>query len=230
MKHKILVIDDEPQIRKILKITLEANNYTVLTAGTAAEGLLYCNTQPPAAVLLDLGLPDKDGLDVLKEVRHSGDIPVIILSVRSSDEDVVAALDLGANDYITKPFSVNILLARIRACLRNTSESETQVFNYNNLTVDFTAHTCTLSGEIIKLTQTEFQLLSLFITNRDKVLTHSFILNKIWGNSYSGRTQYLRVFVAALRKKIGDTNPRNRIIETESGVGYRMNAPADDDE
>lgn len=221
-KPVIVIIDDEPQIRKILKITLESNDYKIVEAATADEGIVCAATSHPNLILLDLGLPDKDGLDVLKEIREWSLIPVIVLSVRNSEEDIVNALDNGADDYITKPFNTAELMARIRAGLRKTQQPGESNFTNGNITVDFVSHVVKLNDEEIKLTSTEYSLLLLFIKNAGKVLTHRFILKEIWGPSYFEQTQYLRVFIGQLRKKIEENPAEPKMILTESGVGYRM--------
>lgn len=221
-KPVIVVIDDEPQIRKILKITLESNDYKVVEAATADEGIVCAGTSHPSLILLDLGLPDKDGLDVLKEIREWSLIPIIVLSVRNSEEDIVSALDNGADDYMTKPFNMAELMARIRASLRKTQMSNESNFLNGNMTVDFVSHVVKVNDEEIKLTNTEYSLLLLFVKNVGKVLTHRFILKEIWGPSYFEQTQYLRVFIGQLRKKIEINPSEPKMILTESGVGYRM--------
>ena len=221
-KPSIIVIDDEPQIRKILRITLESNDYRVIESDNAKNGLVQAATAHANLILLDLGLPDMDGLDVLKEVRSFSDVPVIILSVRNSEEDIVAALDLGADDYLTKPFNTSELLARIRASLRRTQQPQESIFKNGSLSIDFASHIVTKDSEELKLTNTEYELLLLFIKNIGKVLTHRFILKEIWGPSYIEHSQYLRVFIGQLRKKIESDPSEPNMILTESGVGYRM--------
>lgn len=222
IKSNIIIIDDEPQIRKILRITLETGEYKVFEAETAKEGIVLAGTVHPNVILLDLGLPDQDGIEVLAELRKWSSVPIIILSVRNSEEDIVAALDLGADDYITKPFNTAELLARIRAALRKNLQSQETVFKNGNLSIDFTSHVVTNNGEDVKLTNIEYNLLLLFIKNLGKVMTHRFILKEIWGPSYIDQTQYLRVFIGQLRKKIDDEKIQSKLIVTESGVGYRM--------
>jgi two-component system KDP operon response regulator KdpE len=221
-KPVIVIIDDESQIRKILRITLESNEYKVIEADNAKNGLVQAATAHANLILLDLGLPDMDGLEVLKEIRSFNDVPVIILSVRNSEEDIVAALDLGADDYLTKPFNTSELLARIRASLRRTQQPQESVFKNGGLSIDFASHVVTKDLEELKLTNTEYELLLLFIKNIGKVLTHRFILKEIWGPSYIEHSQYLRVFIGQLRKKIESNPSEPNIILTESGVGYRM--------
>ena len=223
-KAEILVIDDEPQIRKLLQINLESNNYGVVQASRGKEGLLLAANHPPELILLDIGLPDKSGHEILKELREWYNKPIIILSVQNNESDIVNALDNGATDYITKPFRTGELLARIRSAIRisqNLDSNET-IITCGDLKIDLVARTTKLNGEIIKLTSTEYNLLALFARNEGKVLTHQFILKEIWGLGYQTETQYLRVFVAQLRKKI-EENPNNPMhIITESGVGYRF--------
>jgi two-component system KDP operon response regulator KdpE len=221
-KPAIVIIDDESQIRKILRITLESNEYKVIEADNAKNGLVHAATAHANLILLDLGLPDMDGLQVLKEIRSFSDVPVIILSVRNSEEDIVAALDLGADDYLTKPFNTSELLARIRASLRRTQQPQESVFKNGLLSIDFASHVVTKDLEELKLTNTEYELLLLFIKNIGKVLTHRFILKEIWGPSYIEHSQYLRVFIGQLRKKIESDPSEPNMILTESGVGYRM--------
>jgi len=219
-KPNILVVDDEPQIQKILRLTLESNDYKVTSAENAEQAEVAAGTAHVNLILLDLGLPDKDGLVLLKELREWCSLPIIILSVRNSEEDIVSALDLGADDYITKPFNTQELLARIRANLRKAQMPQESVFTNSYLTIDFTSHIVRMHDEEVKLTATEYSLLLLFVKNIGKVLTHRYILKEIWGPGYIEHTQYLRVFVGQLRKKIEDED--QKMILTESGVGYRM--------
>lgn len=219
----ILIIDDETQIRKLLTITLHANDFHVVEAVTAKEGLTLVASHPPDLVLLDLGLPDESGHDVLRHLREWYTNPVIILSVQNTEEDIVKALDNGANDYLVKPFRTGELMARIRSVLRKgASDENNPVIEFNNITIDFAARTVKKDNVLIKLTATEYSLLALMIKNEGKVLTHQFLLNQIWGPSYRNESQYLRVFVAQLRKKIESDPNRPRHIITESGVGYRF--------
>lgn len=222
-KTEILVIDDEPQIRTLLRINLESNGYKVIQANTAKEGLVFSATHPPDLILLDMCLPDASGLDVLKQLREWYVKPIIILSVLSSENDIVTALDNGATDYLTKPFRTGELLARIRSAIRLSLASDnTTLITCSNIELDIVARTVKKDNEIIKLTQTEYNLLSLFMKNYEKVLTHGYILKEIWGYSYQSETQYLRVFVGAIRKKIEEDPNNPKHIITESGVGYRF--------
>lgn len=223
ISENILVIDDEIQIRRLLKISLENSGYKVFDADTAKTGLLEIANCRPSLILLDLGLPDEDGLSLLKKIREFSEVPVIILSVRNSENDIITALDSGADDYITKPFNTGELLARIRASLRHFQpEQKNPIFKNGNIIVDFSTREVKKKGELIKLTSTEFSLISLFVRNSGKVLTHNYFLKEIWGRSYSDDTQYLRVYVAQLRKKLEDNPSRPKMFITESGVGYRM--------
>ncbi|MBP9793845.1 MAG: response regulator transcription factor [Flavobacterium sp.] len=222
----ILVIDDEVQIRKLLEISLEANDYKVLFAVDGKEGITMAASHQPDLILLDLGLPDEDGQEILVKLREWFQNPIIILTVKSAEEEIVKALDHGANDYLTKPFRTQELLARMRTALRGkmslaTNESSMQ---FGSVTVDFASRIVMVQEEIIRLTATEYALLKLLLKNDGRVLTHQYILKEIWGQSYSEQTQYLRVFVAQLRKKLEEDPNRPKYIVTESGVGYRFNS------
>jgi two-component system, OmpR family, KDP operon response regulator KdpE len=220
---EILIIDDEVQIRKLLEITLQSNDFVIREAGTAKEGLLAAANHPPDLIILDLGLPDDSGHSVLTKLREWYSKPIIILSVQNSEEDIVRALDNGASDYLTKPFRTGELLARIRSSLRkNNSEENNPLFDFDDLLIDFTTRTVKKNNEIIKLPATEYTLLSLFIKNEGKVLTHHYLLKEVWGPGQISESQYLRVYIAQLRKKIED-NPNKPVhLLTESGVGYRF--------
>lgn len=222
-KAEILVIDDEAPIRKLLEITLESNDYKVWLAETGKEGVLLAVNHPPELILLDLGLPDKSGHEILKELRTWYNKAIIILSVQDSEEDIVKALDNGATDYLTKPFRTAELLARIRSVIRrNQTQNDSSVLICGNLEIDFGARIIKRNDDTLKLTATEFNLLALFMKNEGRVLTHQYILKEIWGVGYQTETQYLRVFVATLRKKIEDNPNQPKHITTESGVGYRF--------
>ena len=223
VKNTIVIIDDEVQIRKILSIALESADYKVIEAENAKDGIVQVATNHPQLVILDLGLPDRDGLSVLKELRTWSKIPVIILSVKNSEEDIVQALDLGADGYLTKPFNTFELMARIRANIRRNIQVEVStVFTNGNLTIDLASRIVKKENEELKLTNTEYLLLVLLSSNIDKVLTHRFILKEIWGPSAVENSQYLRVFIGQLRKKIEDDFSNPKYIITESGVGYRF--------
>jgi two-component system KDP operon response regulator KdpE len=221
--NTILIIDDEKQIRRLLEITLTANGYKVLQSGTGKDGLIDAATLHPSLIILDLGLPDAEGIEILKKLREWYSKPVIILSVRQSEDDIVTALDYGANDYLSKPFRSAELLARIRAALRaSDNKKEAEILNFGTLCIDLPNHAVRKNDEILKLTSTEFSLLSLLAKNQGRVLTHQYILKEIWGYSYVEQTQYLRVFVAQLRKKIEDNPSKPTLLVTESGIGYRF--------
>lgn len=221
---EILIIDDEPQIRKLLEITLGSAGYQVRQAATAAEGLRAAATHPPDLTILDLGLPDKDGHSLLREMREWYTHPIIILSVQNNEDDIIRALDNGANDYLVKPFRTGELLARLRSALRFHSPGEiSSVMTCDDLQINLVERWVKKKGESIKLTATEFGLLAAFVRNEGKVLTHQYLLREVWGPGYINQSQYLRVFIAQLRKKI-ETDPNMpEIIVTESGVGYRFN-------
>lgn len=222
-KTEILIIDDEPPIRKLLEITLESNQYKVLQACNGKEGIIMAANHPPELILLDIGLPDKNGHEVLKELRTWYNKAIIILSVINNEEDIVLALDNGATDYLTKPFRTAELLARIRAAIkRNQLPNNNSIALFEDLEIDLIARIVKKNSEILKLTSTEFNLLALFVKNEGRVLTHQFILKEIWGLGYQTETQYLRVFVGTLRKKIEQDANKPKHIITENGVGYRF--------
>jgi two-component system, OmpR family, KDP operon response regulator KdpE len=218
----VLIIDDEDQIRKLLTITLQSNSYAVKEASNGNEGLKMSVTLKPDLVLLDLGLPDISGHEVLIRLREWYVNPVIIISAQNNEDDVIKALDSGANDYITKPFRTLELLARIRSQLSKSGESQSNYLAFEGLTIDFTSRTVTKNGGAVKLTVTEFSLLALLLKNEGKVLTHRYLLINVWGPSDQNELQYLRVFIAQLRKKIEDDPNRPIHIITESGIGYRF--------
>jgi two-component system KDP operon response regulator KdpE len=223
IKNTIVVCDDESQIRKILTISLESADYKVVEAENGNDAIAQIATSHPQLVILDLGLPDRDGLSVLKEIRTWTSVPVIILSVKNSEEDIVKALDLGADDYLTKPFNTSELLARIRANIRRTLQGdEDTIFQNGDLIIDLASRIVKKVNTEIKLTNTEYLLLVLLAKNADKVLTHHYILKEIWGPSAVENSQYLRVFIGNLRKKIEDDSANPKCILTESGVGYRF--------
>lgn len=219
----ILIIDDELQIRRLLEITLSASGYKVISSANGKQGFTDAATYHPALIILDLGLPDIDGQEILKKMREWFFKPIIILSVRNAEEDIVKALDNGANDYLTKPFRSGELLARIRAAIRRSEDKpDAQVLECGLLSIDTINHIARKNKEILKLTSTEFSLLSLFVKNQGRVLTHQYILKEVWGYGYMDQTQYLRVFIAQLRKKIEDNPAKPTLIITESGIGYRF--------
>jgi two-component system KDP operon response regulator KdpE len=223
VKQNILIIDDEIQIRRLLRITLEANDFNVIEAKDGRTGIEQSASCRPNLIILDLGLPDEDGQVILKKLREWTKVPIIILSVRNSEKDIITALDSGADDYLTKPFNTGEFLARIRTAIRHSMpEQSSPIFKNGSIEVDFTSRVVKRNGEIVKLTATEFSLLSLFIRNAGKVITHSFILKEIWGKTFSEDTQYVRIYIAQLRKKLENDPNKPKYFVTESRVGYRF--------
>ncbi|HEX7652635.1 MAG TPA: response regulator [Verrucomicrobiae bacterium] len=222
-KPLVLIVDDEPQIRRLLTITLEASQYRVLAATSGQEGLVLAAQHRPALIILDIGLPDLSGQEVLRRLREWTQTPVIVLSVHDDDLGKVAALDGGADDYVTKPFNTDELLARLRVALRrSTAKEETALVQVKNLVIDFTSRRVTLAGKEIKLSKIEYDLLRLLARHAGKVLTHRQILNEVWGPQHEQDTHYLRVYIAHLREKIETKPDAPEIILTELGVGYRF--------
>jgi two-component system KDP operon response regulator KdpE len=220
---QILIVDDEVQIRRFLRISLEANGYHIHETASGEDAIVRTAQLRPDLVILDMGLPDIDGLEVLKRLREWTQTPVIILSVRDSDRDKVAALDAGADDYLTKPFSLDELMARIRSAQRHAQpQSEEVIFTSGRFRVDLTRRLVSVNGEPVKLTPTEYALLRLLIQHEGKVLTHQQILRAVWGPEYINETHYLRVYFAQLRQKIEANVALPEIILTEPGVGYRL--------
>jgi two-component system, OmpR family, KDP operon response regulator KdpE len=225
---KILVIDDELAIRRFLQIALKAQGYEVSEAISGNEGLQMVTAFHPDLIILDLGLNDMDGRTVLKRLREWSEVPVIILTVRNSDADKVALLDAGANDYLTKPFSVPELQARIRAALRQTKSAiEEPVFRSGPIEVDFASHTVRRDGGEVRLTATEYELLKLLVKNAGKLLTQRQLLKEVWGINAIEHTHYLRVYIGQLRKKLEADPSRPRYIITEPGMGYRFKTQGD---
>lgn len=223
MSAKILVIDDEPEIRRLLKVALTGHGYEFSEAATGNEGLLEATIFRPDLIVLDMGLPDLDGLEVIHRLREWTEIPIIILSVREQEGDKIPALDEGADDYITKPFSMGELLARIRVALRHHATiQEEPLLEFEGLTMDLSRRQVLVNEQEIKLTPIEYDLLKELVTNEGKVLTHKHLLKKVWGNEYQSENHYLRVYVGQLRKKIEPDPTQPRYIITEPGVGYRM--------
>ena len=223
---KVLAVDDEPQILRALRASLAARGHDVLTAPNGETALETVATEPVELVVLDLGLPGIDGVEVIRRLRSWSEVPVIVLSVRDAQDDKVAALNAGADDYVTKPFAMEELLARMRAVLRRKGpvEPEPSVFRAGELEIDLARRLVTRAGAPIHLTPTEFALLEQFVTNPGKLLTHRFLLQKVWGDSYGQESHYVRVFVAGLRKKLEPDPGAPSLLLTEPGVGYRWNA------
>ena len=219
----IFIIDDEVQIRRLLEITLSASGYKISEASTGKEGLIHAATTHPVLIILDLGLPDADGIEILKKLREWYLKPILILSVRNSEDDIIRALDNGANDYLTKPFRTGELLARIRVAIRQSQgPSDDPCLTFGSLTIDLASRLVKKNSEVVKLTSTEFSLLALLAKNEGRVLTHQFILKEVWGMGYLEQTQYLRVFIAQLRKKIEENPNKPKLLHTEYGIGYRF--------
>jgi two-component system KDP operon response regulator KdpE len=223
-KNTILVVDDEPQIQKMLGILLDVENFKIAGSTTGKQAIRMCASIKPDLILLDLGLPDMDGKDVVTAIREWSQVPIIVLSARSGDEEVTAALNMGANDYVTKPFNVEVLMARINAALRTSAVRETgepELYN-GALRMDLVRHEAFLNDKLIAFTPKEYDLLRHFMVNRGKMLTHKEILKAIWGAAHGDDTTYLRVFIGQIREKI-EVNPKlPAFIITEAGIGYRM--------
>ena len=227
-KYKVLVIEDETNIRSFVQTILETNGYQVLTASTCRQGIMMFSSHIPDMVILDLGLPDRDGLEFIRTAREISAVPILVLSARTLEEDKVAALDLGANDYVTKPFGTAELMARVRAALRirmmnnELQEGPAGEFRLDDLVIDYNRRIVTVAGREVKLTQTEFNILSLLAQHQGKVLTYSAIIRSIWGSQDDGSVKKLQVNMANIRKKLGTAPGDNRYLINELGVGYRM--------
>jgi two-component system KDP operon response regulator KdpE len=223
---KILVVDDEAQIRKFLRISLTAHGYDVVEAPRGEDAIRKAATEQPDLMVLDLGLPDVDGQTVIRSVREWSEMPILVLSVRAGEMDKVEALENGANDYVTKPFGVAELIARVRVLLRSRPATkgaeDAVVFESGALCIDFPGRRVWVGGDEIKLTRKEFDLLRLLARNAGKVLTHDHLLREVWGQAYVKETQYLRVHIGHLRQKLGDDPNAPRFVWTEPGVGYRL--------
>ena len=220
---RILVIDDEPQIRKFLRISLSANGYDVLEAENGWQGIETAAKEKPDLVILDLGLPDLDGQEVITAIRKNSDVPIIVLSVRAQEMDKVEALDRGADDYVPKPFGIGELMARVRAALRQTQREVTgDVLELGDLRLDFERHVVTRSGEEVHLSKREYELLHILASKPDHVLTHTEILKSVWGPAHVEDTAYLRVYINQLRQKLEADPVTPKLIVTEPGVGYRL--------
>jgi two-component system KDP operon response regulator KdpE len=224
MGKRILIVDDEPQIRKFLRITLMAQGYDVVEAPRGEDGISKCATTQPNLVILDLGLPDLDGQQVIGRIREWSDVPIIVLSVRTKDQEKVTALDSGANDYVVKPFSIEELLARIRAALRAKLDAVAAASELvvGELVVDVPRHKVQVGGQEIKLTRKEFDLLVMLAQNAGRIVTHRQILRAVWGPAHESDVHYLRIYIGHLRQKLGDDPANPKFIESEPGVGYRL--------
>ncbi|WP_413301923.1 response regulator [Bacillus sp. 1P10SD] len=221
---KILVIDDEPQIQKLLRVTLHAQGFEIVAASSGEEGILKTTMVRPDLIVLDLGLPDIPGMEVLHRIREWTQLPIIVLTAKDREEDKITALDSGADDYVTKPFGMGELVARIRVALRhNTKSQDEPILDFGRLVIDLTGRTVELDGVKIKLTPTEYELLKILATNAGRVMTHKQLLQQVWGgNQYNTDSHYLRVYIGHLRKKIETDPARPNFIITESGIGYRF--------
>ncbi len=221
---KVLIIDDEPQIRKFLRISLGAQGYEVIEAENGKSGIEKCALETPHLVILDLGLPDLDGQEVLAKIREWSEVPIIVLSVRANEEEKVTALDRGANDYVTKPFGIAELIARVRVILRSRKSEDltSSEIVSGDLKIDLTAHRVFKGENELKLTKKEFALLTLLARNAGRIVTHQHILREIWGPAQESETHYLRIYIGHLRQKLGDDPLNPTYIENEPGVGYRF--------
>lgn len=227
-KPVILVVEDDAPVRNLISTTLKTHEYKYLTAPTGQEAVMMASSHNPDVVFLDLGLPDMDGVEVIRQIRSWSNMPIIVISARSEDEDKITALDAGADDYLTKPFSVEELLARLRVTIRRLSmmnagsNTDSSVYTNGNLKIDYSAGCAFLSGEELKLTPIEFKLLCLLAKNTGKVLTHTYITQNIWGRSWDNDIASLRVFMVTLRKKLETSPDSPEYIQTHVGIGYRM--------
>lgn len=234
-KYKILIVEDELNICNFVKTVLDSNGYYVIDTQKGVTGLSLLRSHCPNMVILDLGLPDMDGTDFIKQVREFSTVPILVLSARTNESDKILALDLGANDYVTKPFGVGELLARVRAILRNVRLQELagntmpQSFSTNDLQIVYDSRTITIAGQEVKLTQTEYNIVELLSFHAGKVMTYTEIINKIWGYSDFGSIKKLQVNMANIRKKLGEKPGENKYILNELGVGYRMNPANEQD-
>jgi two-component system KDP operon response regulator KdpE len=220
---RILVIDDEHQIRRMLNVALSAHGYSLAEAPSGKEGLNQASIFHPDLVVLDLGLPDLDGMEVISRLREWTQVPIIVLSVRERENDKIDALDAGADDYLTKPFSMGELLARIRVAIKHFAKSEDEpVLTFPDLTIDLARRIVLLSGQEVKLTPTEYEILKYLALHSGRVITHGQLLRTVWGPNYQGETHYLRVYIGQLRRKIERNPTQPRYIMTEAGVGYRF--------
>lgn len=223
-KAAILLIEDEAHIRSFLRISLEAHGYTVLEARCAEDGLTLAGENQPQLVIVDLGLPDMDGQQVIERLREWSEVPILVLSVRDDENEKVRALDSGANDYVTKPAGISELMARVRVLLRNreSDDAESAIYQRNGLRIDLSRREVRRDGVAVRVTRKEYELLRLLVRNAGRVLTHQYVLRELWGPNFAGETHYLRVLVSGLRQKLGDDPGDPHFIVTEQGVGYRL--------
>lgn len=227
--YRVLVVDDEPQIQRFLKPSLNAAGYDVIAAVNGTEALKAAAMQAPDVILLDLGLPDMDGKDVIAELRVWSKVPIVVLSARDREAEKIAALDLGADDYVNKPFGIGELMARLRTALRHASNAAGEISKVisGDLVIDIAAHSVTRAGKPIKLTAKEFDLLTILARNAERVVTHRQILAAVWGPAHTEDLQYLRVFIGQLRHKLKGATDEPELIQTESGIGYRLVQPSE---
>lgn len=222
-KEKILIIDDEKEIRKLLRVTLSAHNFLVEESENGNSGVTKAAFFKPDLILLDLSLPDIDGLDVLRRIREFAKMPIIILSVRENENDKIVALDSGADDYVTKPFGIGELHARIRAAIRHSREEINEpVIIFDNLTIDFIKRIIKVGKNEIKLSPTEFDILKILAQNKEKIVTQKYLLEKVWGPTHLNESHYLRIYIGQIRKKIEKDPARPEHLLTEPGIGYRL--------
>jgi two-component system, OmpR family, KDP operon response regulator KdpE len=227
VRREVLVVEDDPEIRRFLRTTLSAEHYRLREATTVAEGLLHSSRRPPDVILLDLGLPDGDGTELIRQIRAWNlTLPIIVLSVRSNERDKIGALDAGADDYVNKPFAVGELLARLRVVLRRSTASQPEagagIFRFGNIEVDSVRRKVTVDGQEVHLTRIEYKLLEVMLRHADGVLTHNQLLNEVWGPNQQDQAHYLRVYMLQLRRKLEADPARPRYLRTEPGVGYRL--------
>jgi two-component system KDP operon response regulator KdpE len=227
VRHEILVVEDDTQIRRFLRATLSAEHYRLREATTVADGLMQASWRPPDVILLDLGLPDEDGIEVIRQVRKwNQTLPIIVLSVRSGERDKISALDAGADDFVNKPFAVGELLARLRVVLRRSiatqGDSNSTAFQVGDIEVDLLRRRVSVAGKEVHLTPNEYKLLQVMIRHADRVLTHSQLLNEVWGPNRQDQAHYIRVYMTQLRRKLEADPARPRYLRTEPGVGYRL--------
>ena len=227
--YRVLVVDDEPQIQRFLKPSLSAAGYDVIAAVNGTAALKAAATQAPDIILLDLGLPDMDGKDVIAELRTWSKVPIVVLSARDREAEKIAALDLGADDYVNKPFGIGELMARLRTALRHAAQTAGEIAKVvsGDLVIDIAAHSVTRASKPIKLTPKEFELLAILARNVDRVVTHRHILTAVWGPAHAENLQYLRVFIGQLRQKLKAAPDEPELIQTEAGIGYRLMQPSE---